>query len=123
MHPVLFGPVISLLGGMHRHWQSQPLQETRSDRGMLHLRARDFLCHLAAAMQVRETLGLASETDGHQAEGAFVMLVGPRATGGLALALQSLAVNVLAFHPRPVLLFYGAGAQRSADCSYVIRAL
>ena len=57
---------------------------------------------------MRETLGLAFESDGHRAEGAFVMLVGPRATRGLALALQSLAVNVLAFHPRPVLLFYGA---------------
>ena len=41
----------------------------------------------------------------------FAILVGPgaRSQAGLALTLRSLEVNVLAFHPHPVILFYGAG--------------
>ena len=61
-------------------------------------------CQPMTAMQVPKTLG-------HHADGAFVILVGPGAADGLALTLQSLAVNVLSFHPRHVILFYGAEAQ------------
>ena len=65
---------------------------------------------------MRTTFGLAGDKDGYQSKGVFVILVGPggRSQAGLALTLRSLEVNVLAFNPRPVILFYGAGSEASA---------
>ena len=42
-----------------------------------------------------------------QVEGAFVMLVGPGKGEELGRSLGELYANVLAEHPRPVILFYG----------------
>ena len=42
-----------------------------------------------------------------QVKGAFVVLVGPDKGEELSVTLHDLHLNVLAAHPRPVILFYG----------------